>query len=190
MSETNPYQTPGGAVSDVFNEEFSEIKILSFKGRLGRLRYFTYSFIFGIIFMFVAGIAMAIAIPMMTQTGETTNMTMMWVILLPIYIIAFTYMFMLGSQRLHDMNTTGWLSLLFLVPLANAIFALVLLFVPGTKGDNKYGLQTPPNSLAVKILASIAALLFVGYIVAMVAVAVPAYQDYVKRAQEASQGAQ
>lgn len=57
----------------------------------------------------------------------------------------------LTAQRLRDLNVTGWLSLLWIpvnmmyneyFVLSSALstaFWVVLLFVPGTEGDNRYG---------------------------------------------------
>jgi len=89
--------------------------------------------------------------------------------------------FMLTIQRCHDFNTTGWLSLLVLVPLVNLIFW----FIPGTDGENNYGAKTPPNGVGVIIAALIIPIVFVVGVVA--AVALPAYQQYVERAKQMQQ---
>ena len=73
---------------------------------------------------------------------------------------------------------SGWFALLWLVPLANLAFW----FIPGTDGANRYGAKTPPNGLGVVIGVWIVPLLFVGGIIA--AVSIPAYQDYVTRAEQ------
>ena len=44
-----------------------------------------------------------------------------------------------GIRRLHDMDQTGWWILAVLVPIANIILLIALLFVPGTEGENPYG---------------------------------------------------
>lgn len=43
----------------------------------------------------------------------------------------------LSVKRLHDMNQSGWWSLLMLV--GDFLFYLVLCFIPGTNGPNRYG---------------------------------------------------
>ena len=45
----------------------------------------------------------------------------------------------MGIKRLHDLNKTGWLYLLGIVPIVNIFFALYLIFIKGTEGDNQYG---------------------------------------------------
>jgi uncharacterized membrane protein YhaH (DUF805 family) len=49
----------------------------------------------------------------------------------------------MGIKRLHDLNKTGWLYLLGLVPIVNFFFAIYLIVWKGTEGDNRYG---APNS--------------------------------------------
>lgn len=45
----------------------------------------------------------------------------------------------LGIGRLHDLDVSGWYSLLFFVPILNIFLGLYLLFAKGTDGANKYG---------------------------------------------------
>jgi len=47
----------------------------------------------------------------------------------------------LSVMRLHDINWSGWCSLLLPIPAVGSILALVLVFVPGTQGENDYGPQ-------------------------------------------------
>lgn len=60
---------------------------------------------------------------------------------------AFYLTFILICKRLHDMNWTAWLAILFqlllLIPRINLIACLVLLFAPGKnspgQNSNRYG---------------------------------------------------
>ena len=47
-------------------------------------------------------------------------------------------------RRLHDTDRTGWLLLLWLIPLLGSLILLVFFVLPGTRGPNKYG----PDPLA------------------------------------------
>ena len=47
--------------------------------------------------------------------------------------------FSLGIRRLHDLDKTGWFSLIYFIPVVNVIFELYLLFCKGTEGMNRYG---------------------------------------------------
>jgi uncharacterized membrane protein YhaH (DUF805 family) len=44
-----------------------------------------------------------------------------------------------GVRRLHDTGKTGWLLLLGLVPFVGTIIVIVLLVMPATPGQNRYG---------------------------------------------------
>jgi type IV pilus assembly protein PilA len=169
MQNRNPYaapQTNVGRADPV--EEYGEIKVFSPHGRLGRVRFIGYSAGFGVLFVLLVGAAVA-------ATASNPNTALLvggagYVALLAIQIL-------LAIQRSHDMNTTGWLSLIIFVPIA----ALLFWFVPGTKGQNDYGLQPPPNTLGTILLALILPL--VALLGILAAIAIPAYQDYTIRAQ-------
>jgi uncharacterized membrane protein YhaH (DUF805 family)/Tfp pilus assembly major pilin PilA len=172
MSQTaaNPYQRPGAPVDDEAAEEFSEVKVLSAAGRLGRVRYIGYSI--GISLVFYAVIAMG---------GALTALTGVEILGGAIIIAAVIGMLVIGVmltiQRCHDFDVSGWLSLLLIVPIAPLLFWII----PGSKGANRFGGPTPPNSTGVVILALLLPVLFFGGILA--AIALPAYQDYTKRAR-------
>lgn len=108
---------------------------LTWHKRLNRMRYFKRVMALGLLGTILAFV---IAIATMEPSGRdisTTGyvlMTIMFIALVPSH-------FMLMIRRLHDLNRTGWLSLLSLVPVVDAIFSLYLLFAPGTVGANNYG---------------------------------------------------
>ncbi len=45
----------------------------------------------------------------------------------------------MGIKRLHDLDKSGWLYLIGLIPIVNFFFAIYLIAFKGTTGDNKYG---------------------------------------------------
>jgi uncharacterized membrane protein YhaH (DUF805 family) len=166
MASVNPYQAPAAAVADA-GEQTQPVKVFAVSGRIGRARYLAYGIGFYILFGFIAVILAG-----MLGQAAAVIVPVAWVALVVIG-------FMLTIQRCHDFNMSGWLSLLMLVPLVNLIF----LFIPGTDGANRFGGPTPPNSVGVLIAAWLFPAIFVLGIVA--AVALPAYQDYAKRAGQA-----
>ena len=87
-------------------------------------------------------------------------------------------------KRWHDMNRSGWYSLLLFVPFVNIIVGLVMLFVPGTDGPNDYGQPARPSNTAVGVVVVLFFLVVVIGILA--AVAIPAYQDYLQAAEQAA----
>lgn len=159
----NPYGAPRAMVGDRA-EEFQPVKLFAVSGRIGRARYIVYSILLSLAIMFVVGLGAAFLGPVGVA------------LLVVGYIAMFVLQIMLTIQRSHDFNMSGWFSLLALVPLVNMLFW----FVPGTDGPNRFGAKTPPNSVGVLIGVWIVPAIFVLGVVA--AIALPAYQDYVKRA--------
>ena len=49
-----------------------------------------------------------------------------------------------GARRLHDMNKSGWLQLLWLIPILGWIYLIYLLAQPGDAADNQHG-TVPTN---------------------------------------------
>ena len=170
MQNRNPYAAPQTNVTgaDVV-ERYGDVKILSVQGRIGRLRYIGYSFGLSLLILLLVGVAVAL-------TASEPNVALL--VVAAGYLAVFAVQIMLTIQRAHDMNTTGWLALIVFIPLAGLLFW----FVPGTKGQNDYGLQPPPNTGGVIVLACVVPLMFV-LVGVLAAVAIPAYQDYTIRAQ-------
>lgn len=46
-----------------------------------------------------------------------------------------------GAKRFHDFGWSAWCVILTFVPIVNLLIALMLIFVPGNRGPNKYGLD-------------------------------------------------
>ena len=47
-----------------------------------------------------------------------------------------------GARRLHDMNKSGWMQLLWLIPILGWIYLIYVLAQPSEAGDNQFG--APP----------------------------------------------
>ena len=161
----NPYAKPNAAVAEA-SEDYQEVKVFATSGRIGRVRYIAYGMGIYLLFGILGGLlSIAIGAPGL------------WISSIATLVVGF----MLTIQRCHDFNTTGWLSLVMLVPLVNLIFW----FIPGTDGENDYGAQTPPNGAGVIIAALIVPIVAVVGILA--AIALPAYQQYQQRAAQKMQ---
>ena len=176
MQNRNPYAAPRTNVARRDSaEEYGEIKVFSAEGRIGRIRYIGYTFGVTLLIAVLIGIAGALVGAAAPAAAFAVGVVG--------YIAIVVAQVMLTIQRSHDMNVTGWLCLISLIPLA----ALVFWFVPGTPGENNYGKPPPPNTMGAVVLACILPLIMIVGIVA--AVAVPAYQDYAQRAAtEQAQG--
>jgi len=84
-------------------------------GRIGRARYITYGLGMYILIGILGGALSAVA----GTVGQLLS-----------FIAILAVVFMLTIQRCHDFNTTGWLSLLVLIPIVNLLFW----FIPGQRG--------------------------------------------------------
>lgn len=156
----NPYAAPNTVATD----EYDEVKLFSVSGRIGRVRYIGYT----------VGISLLAGI-----VGAFLGTVTFGVGLIVAYLCIFVITIMLTIQRCHDFNTTGWLSILGLVPLV----CLIFWFIPGTDGANNYGNKTPPNTALGIVLCCIVP--FIAVIGILAAIAIPQYQTYVERAKAA-----
>ena len=171
MQPTSPYAPPQGELVDEL-DTFGTIKVLSASGRIGRLRYISYSLGIAILAMLVMRlilVAVATSIP-----ADVVKPIILGIVGLT-YLGVIVVNVLLTIQRCHDFNVTGWLSLILLIPFAPLLFWVI----PGTRGANDYGAQPPPNGWAAVIAVGLIFLLVIGI---LAAIAIPAYQDYVARA--------
>lgn len=173
MSESSPYTPPNAAVADAATD-FGELSIFSMKGRLGRLRYLAYGFGIALVGQLLLVLMGGAGAALQTETSSTFSLIGIGVVYIAMIIVSI----MLAVQRLHDLDKTGWLYLLILVPLLNIFFGLYMLFAPGSQGNNRYGNPPPPNSTGVVIAAWLVIILLVGSIVA--AIALPAFYGNVQ----------
>ncbi len=170
MNDASPYQPPRGAIAPVASDRYGEIKLLSARGRLGRLRYLGYSVALGLLVNLAAGLLGGMAaIFLEDDPGEMFIVGLVVILAAPALLISL----LLGIQRLHDFDASGWWSLMTIVPLANLVLYLVLLIMPGTQGANRFGDPPPPNTLGVILLALLPLAILILGIVA--AIAIPVY---------------
>lgn len=171
LGAQSPYSPPRAEVSDSL-PEYGALKVFTVDGRIGRVRYLGWSIAVMLLAMLAYGISAGLMLVSPILGG---------ILMIPLVIAAVVVSVMIGVQRLHDIGWSGWLWLLNLVPLVGSVFALLMLVVPGTQGANRYGAPPPPNSRGVIVMAWCALLVPIIGIVA--AISIPAYQDYVERAQ-------
>ncbi|WP_180041903.1 MULTISPECIES: DUF805 domain-containing protein [unclassified Acinetobacter] len=124
---------------------------LSPEGRFGRLSSIGwYGFVHLIAFFATLAFSLALGIFNMhtlSMDNQFVN-TLTGIAGLGFVVILVLYLYFLiviTVRRLHDLNRSGWLILLFLLPLVNIFMGLYLLLGAGTKGINTYGLprETP-----------------------------------------------
>ncbi len=174
MNEGNQYAAPAARLEREEDEIYGEVRPFSPRGRLGRIRYLFYSILLLLGFVLIGGLLVAAT----SKAGAEVPMELLMVG----YVALIVFQFILTIQRCHDFNATGWLSLLTLVPFINWVFGLLLLFMPGTDGPNRYGPPPPPNrgSMMVVAVGVVVTVLVAGI---LAAIAIPAYNEYVNRAR-------
>ena len=183
MPTPNPYQAPSADVSSSPTDATYQPKVFTPQGRIGRLRYLAYGLASTLLMIPVFMLAGALA-AMVGGTEEDPMASGIFVIiggLAYLFIVVFSFIF--AKRRFNDMDQSGWLSLLMIIPLVNLIVILVLIFKAGTPTSNKFGPRPGPNTTWVKIGAFVMPAVFILGILA--AIAIPAYSDYANRAQEA-----
>lgn len=105
----------------------------TFSGRIGRLQYFGFGVIWGIILFFTFS---ALGVGADADGNVGSGGVLLSFLLIIVYGIAtLSY----GVRRLHDFDKSGWWYLLIFVPFANIVMGLILLLAPGTQGANQYG---------------------------------------------------
>ena len=177
LNLNNPYAAPSADLSQPMNDgQTYEPRMFAMRGRIGRLRYLAYSIVLNILMLVVGGILVGILASMSFAVDLLAVL---------LYIPSIIVSLVMAIRRLNDMNQTGWLSVLILVPLVNFFVGLWLLFGPGTHGSNRYGPAPSPNTTAVKVLAWGGLAFGVVLVVIVAAVAVPAYVKYKQKAAAA-----
>jgi len=166
VSDANPYSAPEAAL-DTGTDESYDPPIFSFKGRIGRMRYFSYN-------MGANMLMLALLFPLMgtmgMMGGDPGAMGGIGAVAyIAVNIIALVFAVMWGKRRLNDLNRSGWWLLLFIVPLVNFALAIYMLFFRGTEGGNNFGAPAVENSTGVKVIFWLFIVFFVGGIVAAIA---------------------
>ena len=108
-------------------------KIFDFSGRAGRSEFWWFYLTYIFLSFLVIFIIMFLAIMSDPNISDSALDSMS-------YIGYVTGIGTLGAtvRRLHDRDISGWAILLFIIPLVN-IYLIVLLFLKGTEGKNKFG---------------------------------------------------
>ena len=151
----NPNQS-----SNFFSRQQTQIKDnpLSLNGRFGRLSYIAwYGFLNLITFFAVITLSLALGIfNLSTQSLDSHFIDTLTGLgglgFLIISVLYFYFNLVIQIRRFHDMNRSGWLILLFIVPLVNIFLFFYLLLGSGTQGINHYGPQRI-SAIWEKILA-------------------------------------
>lgn len=121
--------------------------LFSFSGRIRRMQWWLGSLIaFGILLaavMLATTVLMAIYGPIgaveSMQTAPGMAVILMGLIMLVIYVGMIWMQLALAVKRLHDRDMSGWWLLLGFIPFANIALFVMLAFLDGTQGPNRFG---------------------------------------------------
>ena len=177
-----PYQAPAADLAQEGDHHVTyQPRIMQTSGRLGRVRYVVYAMAISLAVYVALAVIGALAGVLFSESQAL--MIVVGLLALAGGLFATVMSILYGIRRLNDINASGWLILLLFVPIANFVIALILFFVPGSKGANKYGVKPAANGGGLIVALVLLLVLTVAWIGLIAAVALPAYQDYVQRAQ-------
>ena len=117
-----------------------------FEGRACRMEAISWALVTSIIFMLIT-ILFCILIGISASNNSSAFPGILLLILGLVSLIAIIIFLVPGlgvaCRRLHDLNLSGWLQLLYFVPIINSfvsiVFFVMFYFIPGTVGPNQYG---------------------------------------------------
>jgi uncharacterized membrane protein YhaH (DUF805 family) len=151
--------TPAGDASD----KVQIPRLFSWRGRIGRLRFFVYACASALCFMALAvlGLFITFGMGLAVQRSQSVFGAVGFLGVFGFFIVSLIYfvfnVFIL-IQRSHDMGWNGWTVIIACIfPLAT----LVWLFKPGDAGANVYGAPPIPNSNAIRIFSWVFGVLIV-----------------------------
>jgi uncharacterized membrane protein YhaH (DUF805 family)/Tfp pilus assembly protein PilE len=150
-----------------------DIRFFDLNSRIGRLRYLAYSM--GLLLLTLVA---ALLCGMVYRVSSGLGMALFAIMYIAMLVLSIAF----GVRRMHDQDRSGWWMLMIIIPVANLVLLVLLLFVPGSDGENSFGEQPPPNSGWV-IAGAVAYIGLIPLAGILAAIAIPAYQDYFARAQ-------
>ena len=113
-------------------------KLLSPKGRIGRMSFFLYNFVYGIVGGFLGGI-IGYMIGMLIDEESSQEIFIIGIVVVVLLSIAVLFVIYMSAclciRRCHDIGLSGWWAVLGFIPYIN----LFLIFKKGQQRDNIYG---------------------------------------------------
>jgi len=144
---------------------FNRENLLTFKGRMNRMDFAILSLTLTLLILllqkYVGANPISASIASMI---DPENMTPQMSTVLKIGQLGFIGFLLIAFKRFHDLEYSGFFSLLLVVPFIGFIIRLILYFAPGVAGANKFG--NPPianHRNKVLILITLLALIFMVY---------------------------
>jgi len=107
----------------------------NFEGRIDRIQ-----FLIGhlILFAYTIFVPVLLSMVMVNLFGGTGNIVTS-LLIIAATIVSIVANFALIVKRLHDINLSGWWSLVVLIPYIGIIAVILIYFIPGTPTQNRFG---------------------------------------------------
>lgn len=171
------------------HEGFNNRRFFDWHGRVSRVQFLAYStfnalialMLVALLFVMIGGFQ-----GMLNASSEQLPMSLLGASSVGVAVL-FYLQLAVSKRRFNDLNKTGWLALLMLVPGVNVLVYLYLLAVKGSEGANYYGLPARPASQLKTVLMVLIPLLVMSLIGLLTQVVVPSYHSYqvMKNSREA-----
>lgn len=115
-------------------------KPLSAKGRFARLAYMAWYLVISLVFLLVLTAVIVIAGLISQSSPEPHGNGLVTPIVVGMLFLVFVYFtVVITIRRLHDLNRSGWFSVLMFVPVINLFFMLYVMLIRGMLGANRFG---------------------------------------------------
>ena len=162
------------------HEGFNDRRFFDWHGRVSRVQFLAYStfnalialMLVALLFVMIGGFQ-----GMVNASSEQLPMSLLGASSVGVAVL-FYLQLAVSKRRFNDLNKTGWLALLMLVPGVNVLVYLYLLAVEGTAGANYYGLPARPATQLKTVLMVLIPLLVMSLIGLLTQVVVPSYHSY------------
>ena len=162
------------------HEGFNNRRFFDWHGRVSRVQFLAYStfnalialMLVALLFVMIGGFQ-----GMVNASSEQLPMSLLGASSVGVAVL-FYLQLAVSKRRFNDLNKTGWLALLMLVPGVNILVYLYLLAVEGTAGANYYGLPARPATQLKTVLMVLIPLLVISFIGLLTQIVVPSYQSY------------
>lgn len=139
---------------DIVDSSRQSRRLWTLRGRLGRAEYIVYS-LGAVVLLCLTMILVSLGALL---TGSAGRMVYGIAVVLLVYCLLPIFFAVLTVRRAHDFNCGGWLALLLMVPVINLMFW----FIPGSRGENRFGPSPQAPSDGLKLCAILLPILLIG----------------------------
>lgn len=160
MDNANPYTSPQSEITPPVPEGIDTTSPFDPKGRFTRLSYLAWAMLATVAVYVLIGLMVAVGLidpAVFDGTDPFAPYKNIPMVIVEVGMSVAVILF--AIRRLHDFGASGWWSLVFLVPIANLVLGLMLLFKRGDEGANRFAAPRPTPGWE-RVVGIIAAVLF------------------------------